>query len=64
MTVSQHISDDCLERYYLGMIHDEQELAPLEEHLLCCESCVDRAVQTQCFIDWQRALIIEAGLDV
>ena len=31
-----HISDDDLERYYLGMVKDEAELAPFEEHLLAC----------------------------
>ena len=30
----KHISDCDLERYHLGMVKDEAELAPLEEHLL------------------------------
>jgi hypothetical protein len=41
---TNHISDYDLERYYLGMVTDEQELAALEEHLLWCSACVDRAV--------------------
>jgi hypothetical protein len=39
----QHISDEDLERYYLGMVKEESELAPLEEHLLACPHCVARA---------------------
>jgi hypothetical protein len=39
----QHIFTEDLERYYLGMVTDESELALLEQHLLACPSCVDRA---------------------
>src|SRR5438105_265479 len=38
-----HISDHDLERYHLGMVTGEVELAPLEEHLMFCKICVDRA---------------------
>src|SRR5580704_11143993 len=38
-----HIDDHDLERYHLGMIQDEGELAPLEEHLLACPECAERA---------------------
>ena len=34
-----HVSDDDLERYYLGMVTAEKELALLEEHILACPSC-------------------------
>ena len=44
---ADHISDDDLERYYLGMVTREEELAALEEHLLWCRSCVERAEETQ-----------------
>jgi hypothetical protein len=43
----RHISDEDLERYYLGKVTDESELAPLEEHLLACSSCVKRAEEVQ-----------------
>ena len=33
-----HISDDDLERYYLSMVTTEEEVAPLEEHMLACPS--------------------------
>jgi len=42
-----HISDEDLERYCLGMVTDEAELSPLEEHLLGCHACIDRAQGTQ-----------------
>ena len=43
----EHISDDDVERYCLGMIDDEAELALLEEHVLTCPACARRAEQAQ-----------------
>jgi len=60
----QHISDEDLERYYLGMVTDQSELAPLEEHLLACPSCVKRAAEAQDYVDAMRAAIIEGGFDL
>jgi hypothetical protein len=57
MTI-EHISDHDLERYYLGMVTDEAELAPLEEHLLWCTWCVERAEQTQDDVDAIRAVMV------
>src|ERR1035437_1574052 len=37
------IGEQDLERYHLGMVKDEAELAALEEHLLWCSAWVDRA---------------------
>lgn len=37
-----HISDEELELYCLGRATNEQ-LAPIEEHLLACPECVNRA---------------------
>jgi hypothetical protein len=51
---SKHISDHDLERYYLGMVTDETELGPLEEHLLCCPKCVERAEEAQDYVDAMR----------
>jgi hypothetical protein len=39
----EHISDADLMLYCLGVIRNENELKPLEEHLLGCQNCVDRA---------------------
>ena len=41
--IAEHISDHDLQRYYLGMVTDEEELAALEGHLLWCAWCVGRA---------------------
>ncbi|HEX7423428.1 MAG TPA: hypothetical protein VF311_06020 [Terriglobales bacterium] len=53
-----HLSDDDLERHYLGMIADESEMAPLEEHLLACPSCVERAASTQEYVDALGAALV------
>ena len=50
-----HISDHDLERYYLGRVKDEVELASLEEHLLACPACAERAESTQDYVDALRA---------
>ena len=59
-----HASDLDLERYYLGMIQDGPELAALEEHLLICEECVDRAEETQDYVDAIQAGIIRGRFDL
>lgn len=46
-----HISDHDLERFYLGMITDDGEIATIEEHLLVCADCIARAEDTQDFVD-------------
>ncbi|MGC9950118.1 MAG: hypothetical protein ABSF64_27450 [Bryobacteraceae bacterium] len=48
-----------LERYYLGMVKDETELAALDEHILACGSCAERADGAQDYVNAVRA----AGLD-
>lgn len=42
---AEHISDYDLDRYCFGMVTEEEELAPLEEHILCCPSCAEEEVQ-------------------
>lgn len=37
-----HISEADLLLYCLGVIRNEDELAPIEEHLLWCQECLDR----------------------
>ena len=36
-----------MERYYLGQIEDEADLARLEEHYLGCPCCAERAEQIE-----------------
>jgi anti-sigma factor RsiW len=62
--VMDHISDHDLERYHLGMVIDEAELAPLEEHLLACPACAERAEENAAFVDTIRAAMIAADLDL
>ncbi len=62
-STGEHISDDDLERYYLGMITEEAELAPLEEHLLGCGECVERAKAAEDHVDLMRAVILECEMD-
>lgn len=57
-----HISDHDLERYYLGMVREEAELSPLEEHLLVCGECAERAEQSDRYVDAiRRALVRGSG---
>ena len=40
-----HASDDLLELYSMGRLKEE-EMAPLEEHLLICDECRNRLMAT------------------
>ena len=46
------------------MVNDESELALLEEHLLACPSCVERAEEVQNYVEAIRAAIVEGGFDL
>lgn len=59
-----HISDDNLERYHLGQITDEAELAPFEEHLLACAGCAERAEEAADYVDAMRGGIILGDYDL
>ena len=52
-----HLSDDNLERYAMGAVKDAGELAALEEHLLACGWCIDRAENTEGYIGTMRAAL-------
>ena len=56
-----HISEHDLERYHLGMVKDESELAALEEHLLGCGACVDRAEAAARYVNAVRAAACDLG---
>ena len=60
----EHISDHDLERYHLGMVKDEAELAVIEEHLLWCHICVDRAEESADYVDTIRTGIILGNFDL
>ena len=59
----EHISEHDLERYHLGMLTEEWELSGVEEHLLACPECVDRAEAAAGYVDALRAaLVMETDL--
>jgi len=60
----EHISDHDLERYHLGMVVDEAELTAVEEHLLACPECAERAEQAAQYVDTLRAAIIAGDFDL
>jgi anti-sigma factor RsiW len=61
---SEHVTDHDLERYHLGMIVEETELAALEEHLLACSACAERAQAAADYIDAMRRAIVEGDHDL
>lgn len=60
----KHICDHDLERYHLGMVVDEAELARIEEHLLACPECTERAENLATYVDTIRAAIIAGCYDL
>jgi len=54
-----HLADTDLERYCLGMIQEGRELDGLEEHLLICGECVDRALASDAYVDGVRAALLK-----
>ncbi len=54
--VMEHVCDEDLELYCLGRATNEQ-LAPIEEHLLECPECVERAEALLEAIDTLRAAL-------
>jgi hypothetical protein len=61
--MTPHISDDDLERHYMGMIPEGPELAALEEHLLVCGECVERAEAAQAYVEAMRAALASGQRD-
>lgn len=54
--VMEHVSEEDLELYCLGRATNEQ-LAPIEEHLLECPECLGRAEELLATIDTLRAAL-------
>jgi hypothetical protein len=59
-----HVTDYDFERYHLGMVADEAELARIEEHYLGCPECAERAEQAADYVDTMRAAIIKGNFDL
>ena len=66
LLIREHLSDDQLEHYYMGIMVLESELTELEEHLLWCTFCVKRAEETQNYVDAMRVacFCLERGCGV
>jgi hypothetical protein len=64
LLMHRHISDRVLERYHLGMVRRERELARIEEHYLGCPRYADRAERAADCVDMLRAAIIEGNFDL
>jgi hypothetical protein len=48
--MESRISDHDLERYHLGLVTREEELANPEEHLARCPKCVEETEETQHYV--------------
>jgi hypothetical protein len=58
---SSHPMDLELECYCLGIPMDESRLEALEEHLLACPSCVERAKAAEGYVEVMRAGLRKLG---
>jgi hypothetical protein len=54
---ADHIAEDYMERYLLGKVTQEEELALLEEHLLKCGQCIERAEENKEYVKTIRAAL-------
>jgi hypothetical protein len=59
---NQHLSDEALELYSLGKIADEGYLAQVEEHLLACRACLERAQAEADYTEAMRKALSTADL--
>lgn len=59
--MENHISERDLERYHLGLVLGQFELAAIEEHLLRCPACMDLAEERGHRIDIVRAAAVLAS---
>jgi hypothetical protein len=57
-----HINEEMLERYSLKQL-SEEELAPLEEHLLICPSCQTRLDEADQYVQTMKQAILSTQKD-
>jgi anti-sigma factor RsiW len=55
MDAASHLSDEDLERYVTGMVHQDAELAWIEKHLFVCDACTHRMWALQDGLDATQA---------
>jgi len=58
--MENHLNNGILERYHLGTI-TENDLAAVEEHILCCPDCADRAEAAANYVDLIRVALCRTG---
>ena len=56
MDFSNHPTEEVLERYLFGSLHD-WEVEGVEEHFLVCHSCIDAAEQLLAFVESLRSTL-------
>ena len=56
-----HISVHDAERYYLGMVTTDEELAALEEHLLWCHGCLGLVQEMEDYVDTIRVGLLHVN---
>jgi len=61
---AMHPSEDDLERYAMGVLRDQYELASLEEHLLACPTCVARTEALEDYVWKIRPSLRQSLIDV
>jgi len=54
--IGPHVADDVLEKYVMNTL-SEQDVGPVEEHLLVCPACQDRVLETEEFIQVTKAAL-------
>src|SRR5262245_5607469 len=52
--IGPHLDDTDLEQYAMGTL-PEDRLAPFEEHFLACDSCQDRLLEMEAFVNARRS---------
>jgi hypothetical protein len=57
--ITYHISDDDLERHFLGAINRGLELEMIEDHLLWCEICIWRRRKSEKYVEFIRTALAE-----
>jgi hypothetical protein len=46
-----HLSDGQLERFVIGVVHDDAELKWIEDHLFHCPECAERMEALEAHLD-------------
>src|SRR5438552_2078439 len=53
--IGPHLDDSAIEQYSMGIL-PEESLAPFEEHFLACDSCQDRLLEMEAYVNAVRSV--------